>query len=147
MEEQEIKKTTEDLLARLGITAQVKVSVGEDAVAVDLRGDDLGILIGHHGETLASLRHLLGLMLFRQRGEWLPLNLDVDGYRKEREERLLEMAARTADKVRFLQTEVALPPMPAFERRILHMALAKDDSVSTESIGEGWERRVVVKPA
>lgn len=147
MAEQQIKKTTEEVLEHLGVAAKVAVSLGEEAVDVDLLGEDLGILIGHHGETLASLRHILGLILYRQQGEWRPLNLDADGYRKEREQRLLEMAQRTADKVRFLQTDVALPPMPAFERRILHVALAEDDSVVTESIGEGWERRVVVKPA
>lgn len=142
-----IKETVEELLHHLGIEAAVGVSYGEDDnFKIDLSGQDLGVLIGFHGETLSSLQLILNLMIYKKLGEWTRVLVDIEGYRQEREEKLTELARQTADRVRFLQTPVTLSPMPSFERRLVHIALQDDDGVATESVGEKWERRVVVKP-
>lgn len=143
-----VEKTSRELLENLGIAARVSVSADDEGdLRVDLSGNDLGILIGYHGETLSSLQLILNLMLYRRLGGWQPVFLDVGGYKKERQEKIEGLAQHTADRVRFLQTPVTLPPMPAFERRLVHIALAEEPGVTTESVGEGGERRVVVKPS
>lgn len=142
-----IIETIEELLGRLGTTAAVRVSKDEEGnLKTDLSGKDLGILIGFHGETLSSLQLILNLLVHQKLGEWTRILLDVEGYRLEREARIAELARRTADRVRFLQTPVTLTPMPSFERRLVHLALSEDQTVETESIGEGWGRKVIVKP-
>jgi len=142
-----IRGAVEELLGKLGLTAEVSVSEGEEeSFQVDINGEDLGALIGYHGETLSSLQLFLNLLVHRKIGEWRRVLVDIGGYRKEREQKLFDLARRTADKVRFLQTPVKLTPMPAFERRLVHLALSEEAEVKTESEGEGWERRVVVKP-
>ena len=149
-EEDKIKIITEavkELLGKLGLGADVSVSEGEEeSFEVDINGEELGALIGYHGETLSSLQLFLNLLVHRKIGEWRRVLVDIGGYRKEREQKLFDLAQRTADKVRFLQTPVTLTPMPAFERRLVHMALGEDEGVETESTGEKWERRVTVKP-
>lgn len=143
-----VENITQKLLESLDVAAQVSVSADdEEGLQVALSGGDLGILIGYHGETLSSLQLVLNLMLYRRLGEWQPVFLDAGGYRKERQAKIGGMARRTADRVRFLQTPVTLPPMPAFERRLVHVALAGESGVTTESVGEGGERMVVVKPS
>ena len=129
------------------MAANVAVAEGEEeSFQIDINGEDLGALIGYHGETLSSLQLFLNLLVHRKIGEWRRVLVDIGGYRKEREQKLFDLARRTADKVRFLQTPVTLTPMPSFERRLVHMALGEEEGVETESKGEGWERRVVVKP-
>lgn len=150
-EEDKIKIITDavkELLGKLGLAAEVAVSEGEEeSFRVDINGEDLGALIGYHGETLSSLQLFLNLLTHRKIGEWRRVLVDIGGYRRERERKLFDLARRTADRVRFLQTPVTLTPMPAFERRLVHVALGEDNDIETESTGEGWERRVVVKPS
>lgn len=142
-----ITSATKELLEKLGLVAEVKVAEGEEgSFRVDINGEDLGALIGYHGEGLSSLQLFLNLAVHKKIGEWRRLLVDVGGYRKEREQSIFDFAHRTADRVRFLQSPVTLNPMPAFERRLVHISLADDDTIETESVGEGWERRVVVKP-
>lgn len=143
-----VTEAAEGLLARVGVAAEVKVAeADEGGFKVDIRGKDLGALIGYHGETLSSLQLFLNLLLYQRTHEWSRVLVDIEGYRQEREQKLFDLASRTADRVRFLQTPVTLPPMPAFERRLIHLALSHEKGVGTESTGEGWERRVIVKPS
>lgn len=142
-----VKEVVEELLGKVGLTAEVSVSEGEEeSFVVDIAGEELGALIGYHGETLSSLQLFLNLLVHRKIGEWWRVLVDIGGYRKDREQKLFDLAQRTADRVRFLQAPVTLTPMPAFERRLVHLALSEDKGVKTESEGDGWERRVVVKP-
>lgn len=144
---EEIKELAARLLCVLGIEARLEaVENPPGAFAIKLSGENLGILIGRYGETLLNLETVLRLMVWRALGEGLTVTVDVGGYRKEREGRLLGMSQRAADKVRFLQTPVALPPMSSYERRLIHVALSEEKGICTESSGEGYERRVVVKP-
>ena len=142
-----IADAVKELLGKLGLAAEVAVSEGEEeSFRVDINGEELGALIGYHGETLSSLQLFLNLLTHRKISEWRRVLVDIGGYRRERERKLFDLARRTADRVRFLQTPVTLTPMPAFERRLVHVALGEDNDIETESTGEGWERRVVVKP-
>jgi spoIIIJ-associated protein len=115
-------------------------------IVLDVAGDDVGLLIGRHGETLASLQFLLNACM----GQTLPRNtrviVDVEHYRDRREQSLRGIAMRTADRVRRERRAVTLQPMPPNERRIIHLTLQSNPYVSTESTGEGPERRVVVSP-
>ncbi|MCL2678830.1 MAG: protein jag [Dehalococcoidia bacterium] len=144
------------LLYLMGIDAGASVGIydsdsfeGEDtgaSVVLDIRGSDLGLLIGRHGQTLASLQYILRLIVGRQAGVSVPLVLDVNGYKRRRFESLRTLAQHVAEQVEVNGRSFALEPMPAYERRIIHLALADHSHVITESVGFGDDRKVVVVP-
>jgi len=143
----------ETLLSLMGIDASVVSLVGsfaegEDAapVAFDIKGDDLGILIGRRGQNLSCLQYITRLIVGHQTEAWLPIIVDVEGYKQRRYEALQALAWRIAEQVKTGQTPFTLEPMSAYERRIIHLALAEHPDVSTQSIGEGEARKVVILP-
>ncbi|HEX9015169.1 MAG TPA: RNA-binding cell elongation regulator Jag/EloR [Chloroflexota bacterium] len=144
------KDTTEELLDNMGIDAAVifRGGSGEDEspIVLDVVGDDLGILIGRRGETLSSIQFLVNLIVGKRLESWVRVVIDVEGYRARREESLRALAGRVAERVQRTGQSVALEPMPANERRIVHMALQDDASVTTESSGYGEDRHVNVIP-
>jgi spoIIIJ-associated protein len=121
--------------------------IGMIECVLDVEGDDLGILIGRRGQTLSSLQYVLNLMLSQKTGRRVAFGVDVDGYRRRREEALVSLAKRTASRVRGTGRSVTLEPMPPNERRIVHLALADDPAVMTVSIGEGEARKVAITPS
>jgi len=143
----------EALLAGMDIEAavetQVQPAVGEGEIAApiafDIRGDDLGILIGRRGQTLSCLQFMVRLIVGHQTKTWVPITVDVEGYRLRRSEKLMALAGRLAEQVRTRRSPFTLEPMLAYERRIIHLALADHPDVITESIGEGEARRVVIR--
>jgi spoIIIJ-associated protein len=147
------KGTLEKLLAKMRIRAQVvirqKVEVEEGKpppVFLDIEGDDLGILIGRRGETLAALQYMTRLIVSRKARRWYPLVVDVEQYKVRRERSLRRLAQRMAERVSFSQQPVALEAMPAYERRIVHVALRNHPTVTTKSVGEGDQRKVTIIP-
>ncbi|MBI4299710.1 MAG: protein jag [Chloroflexi bacterium] len=119
----------------------------ELATAVlDIQGDDLGILIGRRGETLTSLQYLVNLIISRRLRSKTMVYLDVEGYRYRRQKALQSLALRMAERVKSTGMPVTLEPMPAGERRIVHLVLRDDPDVVTESIGEGESRKVAISP-
>lgn len=140
------------LLELMGITADVSIrdaetpgdGLGMAKAVLDIEGDDLGLLIGRRGETLASLQYLLNLMVGRKLTEHATFTVDVEGYRRRREKQLNTLARRMADQVRRTRRPVTLEPMPPNERRIVHLTLAEDGEVETSSIGEGENRKVSI---
>lgn len=142
------------MLALMGIEADVSIrdaetpgdGLGMAKAVLDIEGDDLGILIGRKGETLGYLQYLLNLMVQRQVGEGNMFTIDVEGYRRRRERQLTTLARRMADQVRRTRKGITLEPMPANERRIVHIALAEDRQVMTESSGEGEDRAISILP-
>lgn len=140
------------LLELMGVRADVSIrdaetpgdGVGMALAVLDIEGDDLGLLIGRRGETLQSLQYLLNLMASRKLGQNVFFTVDVEGYRQRRERTLTQLARRTADQVKRTQRAITLDPMPANERRIIHLALAEDRHVSTASVGEGDNRKVSI---
>jgi len=139
------KEVLETLLTMLGVTASVEGEAGADVpVAFDIKGDDLGILIGRRGQTLACLQYLLRLIVAHQAKAWVPIVIDVEGYKQRRYEALQALAWRMAERVKTSGVPFTLEPMPAYERRIIHLTLADHPDVTTESIGVGEARRVVI---
>ena len=146
--------TLESLFRLMGVDAAVSVRAPETPgdglglvqAVLDVSGDDLGILIGRRGDTLHSLQYLLNLMLSRKLKTRTTFGVDVEAYRRRREESLKGLALRMADRVKATGQSITLEPMPPNERRIVHLALAKDPEVITVSIGEGENRKVAITP-
>jgi len=132
------------LLSKVDFLPEVVVSEKDGDFTVQLNGENLGILIGYHGETLLSIQTWLSMAFYQKYGEWQEVNLDIAGYAAERAVRLKEIAVNAADRARFLDKPVELSPMPAFERRLIHTFISELPGVRSESTGEGFERRVVV---
>lgn len=137
------------LLLYLDPTYVVDVSLDyEGNVMADIGGGDAGRLIGKGGRTLAALEAVVHAVVNRNDAEApIRVNIDVGGYKRRRDERLRQLARRTAERVQRSGMPVELEPMSAAERRVIHMELADDTSVESESAGEGRDRRVVVYPA
>lgn len=119
----------------------------DDEVSVEIHGGDAGRLIGKNGRTLAALEQIVNAVVNREEGSDVRVNVDVGGYKRRRDERLRQRAQAAADQVRAEGDEVELEPMTAAERRIVHLAVAADPDVASESTGQGRDRRVVLKPA
>lgn len=137
----------ETLIKAMGIAAEVCVTQApteEQPMALDIEGDDLGILIGRRGQTLASLQYVVRLIVAEKMKMWVPINVDVAGYKKRRYESLRGLALRLAEQVKRNRRLITLEPMPADERRIIHLALADHPDVATESMGEGETRKVAI---
>jgi len=135
------------LIESMGLSAEVSIARGEtnsSPVTLDIDGDDLGILIGRRGQTLAALQYIVRLIVAEKAKVWIPLNVDVAGYKKRRYESLRNLALRLAEQVRRNQRMLTLEPMPADERRVIHMALANHPDITTQSMGEGGMRKVVI---
>jgi len=143
------KDIVEQLVGLMGYRATVSIGTG-DTSKIDISGVDdeereaLGALIGRKGERLSALQHLVNLMLSRRMGAWTRVLVDVEDYRGRRERQLGEIARRAADKVIESGTMLQLEPMPALERRWIHLALRDVAGVSTQSIGDEPMRRVVI---
>jgi len=142
----------ETLLDKLGVTASVEpqplasVTQGEETAGLvfDIRGDNLGILIGRRGQTLACLQYLLRLIVADKTKTFVPVVVDVNGYRQRRYQALQALAQRMAEQVKEKRMPFSLEPMTAFERRIIHLALAGHPEVTTQSVGVGESRKVVI---
>jgi spoIIIJ-associated protein len=144
------QRILETLMGHLGLDARVEVAVGETSrLNVVAEGDDreaLGALIGRKGERLSALQHLVNLMLSKEMGAWTRVLVDVEDYRGRRERQLRELAERAAARVAETGKMLQLEPMPALERRWIHLTLRANPDVVTQSIGEEPHRRVVLVP-
>ncbi len=135
-----------ELLTLMHVDGEVEIRSSTFPLTLNVHGDDLGILIGRHGETLAALQFVVNLVVGRRMGRWTRVVVDVEEYRMRRERTLRDIASRAADRVRRTRQTVTLEPMPSNERRIVHLTLQGDRFVSTHSIGEGEGRKVVISP-
>jgi len=152
--EQIARETLQELLAKMGVKAQVfirpeeEIPQDEDAppFILDITGDDLGGLIGRRGQTLQSLQYITRLIVSREVQHWVNLVVDVEKYKLRREKSLRQLAQRMAERVAFGGQPVALEPMPPNERRIIHLTLRDHPIVTTRSIGEGDRRKVTIVP-
>jgi len=119
---------------------------GESPVMVDIRGSDLAVLIGRHAEILNAMQYLVNLMVSKQVEHWVQVIVDVEGYRARRERQLRQLARRMADQVVKNGRRQSLEPMPAGDRRIIHLELRDHASVITQSVGEEPSRKVTIVP-
>ncbi len=144
------KEILEQIMAQLEFNVIVEIKAGEtNRLNVVGEGDEkeaLGALIGRKGERLSALQHLVNLLLSKRVGEWTRILVDVEDYRGRRERQLRDLANRAAERVIETGKMLQLEPMPALERRWIHLALRDHERVATQSIGEEPNRRVVVLP-
>src|SRR6202022_603674 len=136
----------EGLLKHMGVRAQVTVRTGTEPITLDISGRDLGALIGWRGETLRALQSVTNVMVGRHLAEGERIIVDVERYRQRREHTVREIAMRAARQVKMTGDAITLDAMQPFERRAIHLALEGDPDVTSGSIGEEPDRRVVVGP-
>jgi spoIIIJ-associated protein len=147
------RETVNELLTNMKVRAQVIARYGEaeDArsripIMVEVRGQDLSILIGRQAETLNALQYIASLMIGKELGRTIPVVIDVEGYRQRRAQQLRQLARRMADQAIKTGRRQVLEPMPANERRIIHLELRDHPQVMTESVGEDPRRKVTILP-
>lgn len=150
------RQVLETILQAMSLPAKVKVRPPDDmelddagdsgTVYLEVTGDGLGVLIGKRGETLSALQYILNLIVSKKAKARTRIVVDVEGYRRRRRDSLVGMARRVADQVRQNREPVILEALPASERRVIHMALSSDPDVTTQSSGEGEQRRVTIMP-
>ena len=136
----------EGLLKHMGVRAMVSVRAGSDPITLDISGRDLGTLIGWRGETLRALQSVTNVMVGKHLAEGERVIVDVERYRQRREHTVREIAMRAARQVKMTGDAITLDAMQPFERRAIHLALEGDPDVTSSSIGEEPDRRVVVGP-
>jgi spoIIIJ-associated protein len=134
----------EKVTSAMGLSVSIDTTMGEESVILNLRGDDLGLLIGKHGQTLDALQYLTNLASQREGRERLRIIIDIEDYRKRRADTLEQLAMRLADRVKRSGERVVLEPMTPHERKIIHMSLQEDEGVETFSEGMDPFRRVVI---
>lgn len=143
-------QTARELLAKMKINAQVEARYGEVEVdgetplLVDIRGDDLSVLIGRRAETLNALQYILALIVSKEADKWVQVIVDVEGYRARRERQLRQLARRMAEQAVRAGKRQVLEPMSSAERRIIHLELRDHPDVASESIGEEPNRKVTI---
>jgi len=147
------RDTVQELLQRMGVEAEIHAAWGEpDApgkirpLHVDIHGDDLSLLIGRRGETLSALQYITRLIVGKELKRPISVLIDVEGYRARREQQLRRLARRMASQAVETSRTMTLEPMPAYERRIIHLELRDDPNVDTLSVGEGRHRKVTIIP-
>jgi spoIIIJ-associated protein len=150
------RNVLDNLLKDMGIQANINVEIQPPSfnddeeethqVVFNINGGDLGLLIGRRGQTLDALQYLVRLITTRQTKSKIPILVDVENYKQNRYEDLRTLALNVAAQVKLKKTSCRLEPMSPFERRIIHLTLANDPDVTTESTGEGDLRKVVVFP-
>jgi spoIIIJ-associated protein len=118
----------------------------EPPLVLNITGQDLGILIGRRSETLQALQYMLRLMVSKELSSWQPIIVDVESYRVRRRQSLLRMADKMAERAATSGKRVVLEAMPAYERRVIHVALKDHPSVITKSIGSDEHRKVTIIP-
>jgi spoIIIJ-associated protein len=136
-----------EMLKLMGLDASVEIVSGGETARLNVRGNDLGALIGRRGEKLASLQHIVNLIVGRREGQHHRIAIDVENYRGRREEQLRDVADRAAKRVIQTGKIIQLEAMPALERRVVHMALLENPRIRTQSVGVEPNRRIVVLPA
>ncbi len=143
----QLKKIIGDFFIKTGITNfEIKnVEIGDQSLNVSVLADDASLCIGEGGKNIGDFEALLRLVVRKQCDRAPLLRLDINNYRGSKDESLRELAKKTARRARFYKQPVALEAMSAYNRRIIHTELAAHPDIKTESIGEGDQRRVVVK--
>lgn len=147
------RATVEELLEKMGVEASVRASFGEAddersriPLVVDISGEDLSILIGSQAETLNALQYIANLIVGKELGRSAPLIVDVEGFRKRRAQELGRLARSMANQAVQSGRRQVLEPMPAYERRLVHIALRDYPGITTESIGSDPRRKVTIIP-
>lgn len=138
------KAFLEDMFLKMGLSVMIEKMMTADKITFQVHGEDLGILIGKHGQTLDAIQYLTNLVAHKEVSGHCHIVVDVENYRSRREDTLVNLAKRLAVKVKKTRQKVSLEPMNAFERKIIHSALHGDRHIVTESMGEEPFRHIVI---
>lgn len=136
----------QDVTNNMNVSTEVTTSVEGNHLTFELSGEKIALLIGKRGQTLNAIQYLVHLVVNKDTNEYYTVTVDAEGYRGRRKETLESLAEKMADKATRLNKKVALEPMPAFERKIIHSALQKNNKVTTYSDGVEPHRHIVLKP-
>jgi len=137
-------EVVKSVVEKMGLNAEIDIKEEDGTLFVNIESPDVGVVIGRRGETLDSLQYLTGLVVNKDSAQWTRVILDASGYRKRREESLVDLAKKKAQRVKHTKRKLSLEPMNPQERRIIHTALQDDPQVTTFSEGEEPYRRVVI---
>lgn len=141
-----IKNDIQDFFDKMGFSVNIDAKIQDETLSVNLKVEEPQILIGERGKILLCLQRVLQAILSRKLESKFYLDLDINDYKKKKIQYLKEMANGVADEVVLAKEDRVLPPMPAYERRLIHLELADRKNVTTESIGQEPDRRVIIKP-
>ena len=160
----EIKEITQEFFNKMSFEPEIEASLSpsKETVLINVKMDEPQILIGERGQTLSEIQYLLKLMLRRriiysghskednntvpEQRDWFFIDIDINDYKKKKSEYLKELACSAADEVALSKKERTLAPMSAYERRIIHLEIAERENVTSESIGQESERRIIIRP-
>lgn len=150
--EQEIKEIVQEVVNKMGFKAEVEIEKtsseeGQETITCNIKTEESNFLIGQYGVNLQSLQHIARLLVRKKIDEKVNFIVDVNSYRQEKNVSLEKIAREAAEQALREKRAIVMRPMSSYERRIVHMELSKNSQVKTESIGEGEERKVMVKPA
>ncbi|WP_042147658.1 RNA-binding cell elongation regulator Jag/EloR [Paucisalibacillus sp. EB02] len=143
---QEAEKFILNVVKNMNVDVDVTTTVEDNHITFDLAGEKIALLIGKRGQTLNALQYLTHLVVNKEGNQYYTVTLDAEGYRGRRKDTLEGLALRMAEKAKRMNKKVALEPMPAYERKIIHSVLQDIDDVSTYSDGVEPHRHVVIKP-
>ncbi|MEW6407421.1 MAG: R3H domain-containing nucleic acid-binding protein [Patescibacteria group bacterium] len=142
-----IKILLEKMCVKGKIFTKIIESDNKESIYVNVKTSDADLLIGGGGANLSAFQHLTRVLFARtNKNETVPFILDINSYKTEKEEHLKNMALAFAHKAKTIKKEITMPPMQAYERRIVHLALSEDKEVKTESQGEEPDRKIIIKP-
>lgn len=132
------------MFGKMGLSVQIEKLTTKDKITFQVHGEELGILIGKHGQTLDAIQYLTNLVANKEVNRRCQIVVDVENYRSRREETLIQLAHRLGAKVRRTRQKIALEPMNAFERKIIHLALQNEKNIKTDSEGQEPYRHIVI---
>jgi spoIIIJ-associated protein len=141
------KKILEGILSRMSLDCPVTIAETPDAIILNIKGDGSGLLIGKRGQNLDAIQYIVNKAVSKYTDNRKMIVVDTEGYRKRREESLIALAANLAEKVKQSKKSLTVGHMNAHDRRIIHLALQNDESLTTKSRGEGEFRKIVIIPA
>ncbi len=147
------RETINIILEKMSVNAKISVKLGdsesnrEQPILIDIEGNDLSFLIGRKAETINALQFITSLIVGRELGRWIPVQIDIEHYRQRREEELRKLARRIAEQVESTGRKQVLEPMPPNERRIIHIELKDNPHIDTMSVGEDPRRKVTILPS
>jgi spoIIIJ-associated protein len=144
---QNIREIINEFFEKTGFDIETEIlSLEDKTIPIKIKTEEPKVLIGQNGQTLADIQHLLKAILSHQIPEQFYIDLDINDYKKKKIEYLRQTAKEWADEVSLNKKEKIMTPMPAYERRIVHLELADREDITTESMGEGLERRIIIRP-
>ncbi|MEK7575980.1 MAG: R3H domain-containing nucleic acid-binding protein [Patescibacteria group bacterium] len=143
-----IKSLLEEMMEKMSIKADIEILENNESVQFVIKTEESGILIGENGQNFIALNHVIKRIIDKQfkNDEKFYFSIDVNDYQLKKIEELKNLARMTAQRVRYFKKEIAMEPMTSYERRIIHAILTEYPDIITESVGEGYDRKVVIKP-